>query len=79
MKKKLPVQRIVFVLLLIAIFFFIYSMSGEDVHVSISYISLSVIVASLTYFYMFAWGRRNIKKLRWLENRLKLWNLISYR
>lgn len=79
MKKKLPVQRIVFVLLLIAIFFFIYSMSGEDVHVSISYISLSVIVASLTYFYMFARGRRNIKKLRWLENRLKLWNLISYR
>ncbi|MGB4180574.1 MAG: 50S ribosomal protein L9, partial [Bacilli bacterium] len=62
-----------------ATFLFVYSFIDENFHVSISYISLSVIVASLTYFYMIGKANRNIKRLRWLENRLKLWNLISYR
>ncbi|MGB4537094.1 MAG: DHH family phosphoesterase, partial [Bacilli bacterium] len=76
---KLPIQKIIIVLFCLATFLFVYSFIDENFHVSISYISLSVIVASLTYFYMIGKANRNIKRLRWLENRLKLWNLISYR
>lgn len=79
MKMKLPIQKIIIVLFCLATFLFVYSFIDENFHVSISYISLSVIVASLTYFYMIGKANRNIKRLRWLENRLKLWNLISYR
>ena len=79
MKTKLPIQKIIIVLFCLATFLFVYSFIDENFHVSISYISLSVIVASLTYFYMIGKANRNIKRLRWLENRLKLWNLISYR
>lgn len=79
MKNKLPFQKIVIILLIISSFILVYSFINEKTPIFIRYISIFFISSALTYLYMINRVNKSMEKLRWLENRLKLWNLISYR
>lgn len=79
MKNTNRFRQFISALLFVACFFIVYAFFNKELSKIIIYISIFVFASTLTYLYMVKVGNRNIKKLEWLENRLKLWNSISYR
>lgn len=79
MKNKRNFRQLVVLILFISSFFIIYGFINPKLDTWIRYISIFVFSSSATYLYMVQIGDKNSKKLEWLENRLKLWNSISYR
>ncbi len=79
MKLKIRFKHIIVVLLFISCFFVVYSFFNKTFEGIIRYIALYVFSTCLTFLIMNRISIVNQKRLVWLENRLKLWNTISYR
>lgn len=79
MKNILFLKKTVFIIFLLCSLFLIYSFIDSDIPDFIRYILIFIISFAFTYLYMINRVNKNMEKLRWLENRLKLWNLISFR
>jgi len=79
MRNKIKFHQIVVTLLFISSFFIVYGFINQDFPLIIRVISVFIFSSSATYLYMIKVGNKNIKRLEYLENRLKLWNSISYR
>ncbi|MDD3999448.1 MAG: DHH family phosphoesterase, partial [Bacilli bacterium] len=79
MKKRFRLKHSIILLLFIASFFGVYSFLNVNMPIVTRYISIFVFASCLTYLYIVRAEKQNNKRLEWLENRLNLWNSISYR
>ena len=79
MKNTFRFKRVFVLILFISTFFIVYSFINPDISDIIRYIAIFVAASSLTYLYVVMIGNRNIRKIDWMENRLRLWNSIAYR
>ncbi|NLD26047.1 MAG: 50S ribosomal protein L9 [Acholeplasmataceae bacterium] len=79
MKTKFRFLHLIIIILFISCFFVVYSFINPLFDGVVRYVALYVASSCLTYLYMNRIGYKNQKRLEWLENRLKLWNSISYR
>lgn len=79
MKSKAKLKIFIIVLIFISAFFSMYTQYNKLLPSYIMPISIAILSSSLTTLFMMHVANKNRKKLEWLENRMKLWNTISYR
>jgi len=79
MKNSFRFRKLFVILLFVSMGAIIYLYFRPENSVFYLYGSIFIFGASVAYLYVVAGQSRKIKKLDWMENRLKMWNSISYR
>ena len=79
MKKVFTFRNFIFLISIISLGFFLFSILVEEVNKYLTYISLVVFGISAASVYNLIIKDNSAKRTKWLESRLKLWNSISYK
>ena len=78
-KKILNIRFVVYLLGIAALVIFLISIFGEEINRYLTYACILVIGVTITISIYSYIKEDAVKKTKWLENRLKLWNSISYK
>jgi len=79
MKKVFTFRNFIFLISIISLGFFLFSILVEEVNKYLTYISLVIFGISAASVYNLIIKDSSAKRTKWLESRLKLWNSISYK
>ena len=79
MKNSFKLRKFFAFLFFASIATIIYHYFNPELSIYYLYAGIFVFGSSLTYLYVYFAQNKTIKKMDWMENRLKLWNSISYR
>lgn len=79
MKSDIFYRFVSIIFIIVSSFILVFTFVEKEINVYLTYASIFVLSASLTFILIISFSNRKIKKMKWLEQRHKLWNSISYR
>lgn len=79
MKKLFNARNLVILLIIISLGLFLYSILIKEINKYVTYGSIFLFGISISLIWSFVLKNNSVKRTKWLESRLKLWNSISYK
>ncbi len=79
MKKVFNIRNLTILIVIVSLILFLYSVFVREINVYVTYISLFLVGSGITLLISFIFTNNTTKRTKWLEERLKLWNSISYK